>query len=100
MSDTIRNEGTRKGTPGPWGIASSSDGYEEYWIEAKGWGRIIRCEDESNESEANAALIASAPALLEALRHAVEWEAGEDLPEPPWVEDARAALALASGKGE
>jgi len=55
-------------TPGNWRIQNASDTYNRYQIEANGWGIILRCEDTSNESQANARLIAAAPELLEALR--------------------------------
>lgn len=61
-----------KGTPGPWTIQGASDDYEEFKIEAKDWGIILKCEDISNESRENARLVAAAPELLAALEDVLD----------------------------
>jgi hypothetical protein len=57
-----------KHTPGPWKIQSATRNYDNFKIEAEGWGIITNIEDNSNESEGNARLIAAAPELLEMLK--------------------------------
>lgn len=57
-----------KHTPGPWMIQSATRNYDNFKIEAEGWGIITNIEDNSNESESNARLIAAAPEMLEALK--------------------------------
>ena len=59
-------------TPGNWRIQSANDDYTRYQVEAKGWGIIMRVEDTSNESLANARLIITAPELLHVLEILVE----------------------------
>ena len=54
-------------TPGHWRIQNANDDYTRYQVEADGWGIIMRVEDVSNESLANARLIAAAPEMLVAL---------------------------------
>ena len=55
-----------------WTIHNDSDDYRQYRVEAKSWGIILRVEDESDEPEANARLIAAAPDMLAALKEARE----------------------------
>jgi len=100
-------------TPGPWfyrphelddwGVVRSADGFVV--TQAR-----INCDFETQEAhrasgtdpaEANARLIASSPALAEALEQALDSRA-PDLAEaahPGWHARARAALALARGDG-
>ncbi len=69
-----------KHTPGPWFIQteeSSRDGKEYTWIqpESQHWGvcRLpINTKRAPEESQANARLIAAAPELLEAAKHALK----------------------------
>lgn len=83
-------------TPGPWRLSRTQryvmDGVAAPWVcevtERPGW-------------EANARLIASAPALLEALKELVKLgESGTGYVSAAWIEaheDARQALAQALG---
>lgn len=81
-------------TPGPW------------WPHPKHAGLIFSQDQAVAQCcmpnlEANAALIAAAPALLAAVMSAVEWgEPMRDAPRdsrPEWFDLARAALAKATG---
>lgn len=89
-------------TPGPWQILRSADNYPYQIADDTGdlvtrWGFLIK--PASPMAEANAALIAAAPDLYEALR---ELFATLD-PERPGspgstLEKARAAIAKAEGR--
>jgi len=94
-------------TPGPW----------RYWIYGAGTRiEVLTSESEFHKAtpialtyrdaselgfkftppnaEANARLIAAAPELLDALKHAVQFNSQE------WANKAEAAIAKAEGKGE
>ena len=87
-----------KFTPGPWSYDQESmeistplrAGMSEIAIVETGWA-----EPFESEQQANAALIAAAPALYEVLSELVEWW-GHGTAEPIF-EKAKAALALVGG---
>lgn len=98
-----------KGTPGPWlrdrhGQRRGANGESVIvWDAGIGWGA------RTEVSEANARLIAAAPALLEALQDCVAWivdlaESGDtgfwDAEKAPEVIKSRAAIRQATGEGE
>jgi hypothetical protein len=105
-----------KHTPGPWlrvdtlvyaldetGTCNrfSADVQKGYVCKQDGWSAAVRTSDE--EAEANAALIAALPDLLETMKDFAEWEPEsgvtlEDL--AAWVKErAGAAIAEAEGTG-
>ena len=93
-------------TPGPWHLHNAE--YGKYGIEPNQWGRLIHVEDETNEADSNARLIAAAPELLKALEHVVStYRTFRGVPESEqmWTSTDDAALeegfaAIAKAKGE
>lgn len=95
-------------TPGPWSISDSSWVTNHRDIDAPTHGALAvvvwRMEEEerSPECEANAALIAAAPDLLEALEMIVteadSYTARTGKPVYNWLDSARAAIAKARGE--
>jgi hypothetical protein len=99
MKTKTKAETTTKGaqhTPGPWSFyinRNGATGQEFASIVGKG-------ESVGTTTPANARLIAAAPALLEALQYAVQWQSAT----PPkyrmgkeQFDQARAAIAQATG---
>ena len=95
-----------KHTPGPWKVGNSIEqrnGPREATVVAADGVRVVarlhfnRMPDDP--AEANAALIAAAPELLEALKELSDlfdaWKAGEYLPDSFTTQPARAAIAKA-----
>ena len=97
-------------TPGPWltqwGAAQGGDGH--HIIDTKDMGELSRIavvlfhDDAEGETASNARLIAAAPELLEALiaiTNQLE-RVGDDRPhkDGQFIEDARAAIAKATGE--
>lgn len=94
-------------TPGPW--EAKYDGFYCCWVAAPAgkpegggnWAEVAKCDFDEEVDEANARLIASAPALVEALEACLGLLTGNmdgDLPaDRDPVEMARAALSLAKG---
>lgn len=80
-------------TPGPW-FASSQNKYVRYKT-SKGWN-ICSIEDQPPFTEANAKLIAAAPDLLAALKHAVLSLELHTAPNSPELINARAAIKKAT----
>lgn len=85
-------------TPGPWTVRQLS--YRlAVMVEKSPSNRLVVCEvaetateaDEPDRAPFDAKLIASAPALLEALIRAVDDQLGDD-----WKKDARAAIKAAT----
>jgi hypothetical protein len=97
-----------KHTPGPW---YWSDNYptldgRSNWslIGADGYG-VLCCDGVENSPQGlndnkNADLIAAAPELLEALKHAVGWADGDDAIRRLDVDLMRAAITKATGAAE
>lgn len=95
-----------KHTPGPWTVASP----DEISVNAGTEGRVailtnlrgalgMKGRRDPNEVIANARLIATAPELLEALQHAIDWLNAAGVAETmPVQQQARAALAKATGE--
>ena len=83
-----------KGTPGPWEV----DGTEIYPVEGHKASDAI-CEMKPGFSDADAALIAAAPELLESLQYAIEYATLDDSGNAPfWLADAIEAVAKALGE--
>lgn len=87
--------------PGPWKVT----GYENLTVNSPKGNTIVAAPGSDTgslpELKANAALIAAAPELLEALQIMVvsaEYMAEKGLPFPAGIERARAALAKARGE--
>ena len=80
-------------TPGPWKI-TKNDAYEEYWVQLEhytvGPARIVF-------TKADAALIAAAPDLLEALKSILEDMDSEHGTDYDYAK-ARAAMAKTTGE--
>ncbi len=106
---------TQTHTPGPWRISKNRTGEPDPWIEgAPGYEQAIFGDDGSKvavceqwhpdleaESEANAALIASAPDLLEALealRGDLLRYPNDDARREMIIDAADAAIAKAKGE--
>lgn len=92
--------GETKHTPGPWHVGDLDKNYQrivcgEHIEIATCWHHCVGSIE--REMEANARLIAAAPDLLEACRYIVE--AGETGDEMLAIENARAAIAKATGEG-
>ena len=107
---------TAQHTPGPWAVKSTDEDINtktiidshEFWI-----AKVLnfnRASDDIRESQANANLIAAAPAMYEALQHAAmsyhhpackckgEYSANPELYCTCHVQKAQAALAQAEGR--
>ncbi len=89
-----------KHTPGPWAMPDSEQGRISKVGVNGGWDGMIATADcgdyarSRSEGFANARLIAAAPDLLEALKDAVR-----DSESPgQWLDEARAAIAKATGE--
>ena len=90
-----------KHTPGPWKITHSEvSGYRV--SDSTGWGVAVVLKDVNDE--ANAHLIAAAPAMLEALERLRGWvvaeaeQFGAVLPDDDIMEQATAAIRAAKGE--
>lgn len=84
-------------TPGPW-IDDGHDGIETQIVNSK-WGAVAHVihNGDSSQQSANARLIAAAPELLKALQTLFNMRNGCGMPiTGPW-EDARSAIARATG---
>ena len=100
---------TQPHTPAPWRTEGKQDENGELFIRSENGVFICEIMGESfdefaeEEREANAQLIAAAPDLLDALKDLVERERtdaaenGFTDDEMTWLEDARRALAKATG---
>ena len=92
-----------KHTPGPWGTEEINGHLyvTEAADDAEGMICLVEADRTHNENRANAALIAAAPAMYEALKavydNAPMWDVTPGLAKA--LKQAKAALALA-GKGE
>jgi hypothetical protein len=71
---------------------SSMDMRAEPYLAKAGYGRV-----DMDEAEANARLIAAAPDLLACLRHLVTLDDAQQAPSPQTMNEARAAIAKATG---
>lgn len=91
-------------TPGPWTLSrnlgpwTSSAGHVHHTIERGSHGCINVEQSAGDEAEANARLIVAAPEMLEALRTIVD-RSVLGAPGNPFGEQARAAIAKATGAG-
>lgn len=85
-------------TPGPWHV--SFHGSENCWIVDKekesAIAKVTKYQNDANTQQANFRLIAAAPDLLEAL-HSIVFNANPALFSPGQLEQARAAIAKATG---
>ena len=92
-------------TPGPWKVTGEelvSVGDQELFHrvirdEGERWTALVEIED--REGEANAHLIAAAPAMYEALTIALQIMIDKRVPYQHEIDQARAALAQAEGRG-
>ena len=101
---------TAQHTPGPWAVKSTDEDINtktiidshEFWI-----AKVLnfnRASDDIRESQANANLIAAAPAMHEALQALLALIGDEDLPDNGELSGAsicdfaRSALAQAEGR--
>ena len=92
-----------KHTPGPWKVTGEelvSVGDQELFHrvirdEGERWTALVEIED--REGEANAHLIAAAPAMYEALTIALQIMIDKRVPYQHEIDQARAALAQAEG---
>ena len=98
---------TTKHTPGPWYVGSGTyEGRNIYSVASvtddEGFTYqpiVASAEDDGIDCwDANARLIAAAPALLEALKWMVLRTEGGEYPDGKCLEDARAAIAKATGE--
>lgn len=80
-------------TPGPWSARIDPHGKPHYWIKTPGGFVIARV---SGHGESDAALIAAAPEMLEALRNLLVYDTG-DMP-GDYIEAARGVIAKAEGR--
>ena len=79
-------------TPGPWEVAEKRDGLQIIRnYEAWPVGTVLNCP----KLEANAALIAAAPEMLEALKEVIQEMGAEDC---PWYDKAKSAIDKAEGR--
>ena len=97
---------TTKHTPGPWVVKSTDEDIntktiidsDEFWI-----AKVLnfnRASDDIRESQANANLIAAAPAMYEALKELVTYlqDHVEDEALDNWAPVLKAAYALAQAE--
>lgn len=88
-------------TPGPWRAEDAHDGYEIV-SSSKGMSATVAvlAARRSVTGMHDARLIAAAPALLSALKTVCDfWKDSYPLPgSQPWLEEARAAIAEATGE--
>ena len=97
---------TTKHTPGPWEKADGTDGitrgirgwHGPEMVNVINWNGISRAT--SVTGQANARLIAAAPDLLEALKWMVLRTEEGGYPDGKCLEEARAAIARATGESE
>ena len=91
-------------TPGPWYVTGKLTRYVEALIDGGLIQEVAACGPTKADGgygpqqEANARLIAAAPALLEALKWMVLRTEGGEYPDGKCLEDARAAIAKATGE--
>ena len=92
-------------TPGPWVVKSTDEDINtktivdgnEFWI-----ARVLNfnhASDDIRESQANAALIAAAPAMYEALKRIKVLMESGDIEGKDWVEYGHIINALAQAEG-
>ena len=95
---------TAQHTPGPWRMRAAIKA-DEFEIRDEnssgGYAPIAKVKGDKRstieQAAANARLIAAAPDLLEALKDAVSRQAYREGSGPAWWENARAAIAKATG---
>lgn len=81
-----------KHTPGPWRV-------DHHMNVICGSGLVaFPCIKDGLPQEANAALIAAAPEILDSLQDLIGWVSGDNEEEMKAVNKARAAIAKATGK--
>lgn len=89
-------------TPGPWNVeVLKSNPNEVYVVGANGRSvaYVIHNDDERKQQRPDAALIAAAPAMLEALEYITSWNPDKGKWNPETARDlANAALAKAAGQ--
>ncbi|MFY4005997.1 hypothetical protein [Achromobacter denitrificans] len=96
---------TTKHTPGPWRYQPGRDSRPPYVIRGSEGGFVV-VGMTADRQEADAALIAAAPELLEALEAEEEWRGREDAGEldPEWDYEtmvaAKRRAAISKAKGE
>lgn len=96
-----------KNTPGPWKIAgydwinTPSGGYRVALVNSKDFiVASVMCDEGDDEQAANANLIAAAPDLLEAAKHAaMEWRLHGQLTDSCRVLEAAIGKAIAKVEG-
>jgi hypothetical protein len=87
-------------TPAPWSINDWPQANADIAIGAVGTpliARVLLRDVSINEQQANAAMIAAAPDLLDALQKIVATEHERHGYHPVWTDQARAAIAKATG---
>ena len=91
---------TEKFTPGPWTKMNATDVFEGYWNGRQVADCMVDNDINYPQQKANAALIAAAPDMYEALDNLLEaWdEWGVSSFPDPFADMARAALAKARGE--
>jgi hypothetical protein len=91
-------------TPGPWTVHNFGDDSWEILTETDSVAEVQDNLDNPGRSEADARLIAAAPALAEALERVLDWfgvaDAAPGSEEQEVTEIARAALALTGAPTE
>ena len=87
-------------TDGPWSVAETRHNYDTVIRGPKGEpiALALIAGYTKQEGTANTALLAAAPALLEALKWMVLRTEGGEYPDGKCLEDARAAIAKATGE--
>lgn len=87
-----------KHTRGPWKVIGPDSMHPSQAMVCATIGVQIYSAPLTNETEANAHLIAAAPDLLEALKEALALMPGGTITRNEWEARARAALKKASGE--
>ena len=86
-------------TPGPWKYVPTAGSSVAFYIKSRYVIAGVEDTDDIREARNNARLMAAAPELLEALKHAVDWLNAAGVAESmPVQQQARAALAKAEGR--
>ena len=91
---------TTKHTPGPWSVAETRHNYDTVIRGPRGEpiALTLIAGYTKKEGTANSALLAAAPDLLEALKWMVLRTEEGGYPDGKCLEDARAAIAKATGE--
>lgn len=90
-------------TPGPWHVSESLDGTMTevmagpIYIAPAVWQASVGTDNQQQEREANARLIAAAPSLLEALEQIVSEAENEGMITESCIASARALISEAKG---